>query len=444
MQKMWRLSEAGPRNLGLACTDDGLLIGHTSLIERHDGRFVVRSRGDIERLLKCAYDGEPPLGRLMSGLARVASALNANDQCLARIAAVHLQIPDLASPAVRDALAAEDVLIKYARDEGTGAANWNPALHPRTGAPPNPGWFAPTGGASHDTPGVRLAGANNPTRQSDEPSGGVDNWVRLPPAKRIDELGDFLEWLANAKPEDEQTIRAEINRYWVGDVHALSTLHSMLSEVLKPGTTREDRQHILELIDHYSHHDPAEASHFYAQLFDLLALLGAGLRPEPQAKVPGAGKPAPAEEKPPLEGSASPAAQSLAETDAAAWKLGWADRGWYFDVRLGRTLHKNFPVIDKIPNGIATSIKSIDLRAASYQNVTTLTRRLSEYAGEVSEFAGGELGEDVVRPSEIKGRALSLAVPKGSMTETQKAVIEEVRRWARTLKNPVDIIINEF
>jgi hypothetical protein len=90
------------------------------------------------------------------------------------------------------------------------------------------------------------------------------------------------------------------------------------------------------------------------------------------------------------------------------------------------------------------SIKSIDLRAASYQNVTTLTKRLSEYAGEVSEFVGGELGQDFVRPSEIKGRALSLAVPKGSMTVTQKAVIEEVRRWARTPRNPVDIIINEF
>ena len=43
-------------------------------------------------------------------------------------------------------MAAEDSLIKYARDEGTGGANWNPALHPRTGTPPNPGWFAPTDG----------------------------------------------------------------------------------------------------------------------------------------------------------------------------------------------------------------------------------------------------------------------------------------------------------
>jgi hypothetical protein len=146
MHKMWRLSDAGPRNLGLAFTDNGVLLGHTSLIERHDGLFVVRARDEIEQLLKCGYDGEPPLDRLMSGLARVASALNANDQYLARIAAVHLQIPDLASPAVCDALAAEDALIKYARDEGAGAANWNPALHPRTGTPPNPvGSLRPVG-----------------------------------------------------------------------------------------------------------------------------------------------------------------------------------------------------------------------------------------------------------------------------------------------------------
>ena len=66
----------------MACTDDGLLLGHTSLIERPGGRFVVRERGEIERLLKRAYHGEPPLDRLMSGMATVASALNANDQCL--------------------------------------------------------------------------------------------------------------------------------------------------------------------------------------------------------------------------------------------------------------------------------------------------------------------------------------------------------------------------
>jgi hypothetical protein len=93
MRQMWRRSEAGPRNLGLACTDDGLLLGHTSLVERRDGRFVVRTRDEIERLLRCAYNGEVPIDWLMSGFARVATALNGNDQCLARIAAVHLRMP---------------------------------------------------------------------------------------------------------------------------------------------------------------------------------------------------------------------------------------------------------------------------------------------------------------------------------------------------------------
>jgi hypothetical protein len=45
----WRLNEAGPDNLGLACTDDGLLLGRTLLIVRRRGRFVVRERSEIER-----------------------------------------------------------------------------------------------------------------------------------------------------------------------------------------------------------------------------------------------------------------------------------------------------------------------------------------------------------------------------------------------------------
>jgi hypothetical protein len=143
--QFWRLSEASPNNLGLAFTDAGLFLGQTPLIEERAGRFVVRERDEIERLLRRAYGGALAADRLMPGLATVASALNTNDQCVARIAAVQLRIPDLANQAARDAIEAEDSLIKYAREEG-GSADWNSALHPRSGVPPNPGWFAPTGG----------------------------------------------------------------------------------------------------------------------------------------------------------------------------------------------------------------------------------------------------------------------------------------------------------
>jgi hypothetical protein len=147
---IWRLSEYTPDNLGLAFTDDGLLLGHTPLIERRDGRYVVRKPDEIARLVKYSFPNDVAVDRLMPGLARVAAALNANDQALARIAAVHLKIPDLPSLTKRNAMVAEDALIKHTRDGGVTAADWNPALHPRAGIPPNPGWFAYTDGGQHE------------------------------------------------------------------------------------------------------------------------------------------------------------------------------------------------------------------------------------------------------------------------------------------------------
>lgn len=74
--RMWRLSETGRENLGLACAEDGLFLGRTALIEQRDGRFVVRERDDIERLLQRAYQHAGMAERLMPGLAIVTRALN--------------------------------------------------------------------------------------------------------------------------------------------------------------------------------------------------------------------------------------------------------------------------------------------------------------------------------------------------------------------------------
>ena len=121
IRNFWRLSEATEDNLGLACTDDGLVLGRTALIERHGERFVIRDRSEIERLLSHAYGQDFAADRLMPGLGVVATALNANDQCLARIAAVHLRLPDVPSVAARDDLEAADILLKYSRDDSGGS-----------------------------------------------------------------------------------------------------------------------------------------------------------------------------------------------------------------------------------------------------------------------------------------------------------------------------------
>jgi len=215
----WRLSAASEDNLGLACTADGLLLGRTPLIARCGERFVVRGQREIERLFSRAYHDAPVVERIMSGLGTVAAALNAGDRCLACIAAVHLRIPDLPDVFARERMEAEDALIKYARGEEPDP-EWDPAKHPRTGTAPNPGWFASTEGENNESSPVRTAANEDPSRRTDAPPAPHDDWVHLRPGpKRIDELADFVEWIANARPQDEQAIRAEIKRYFcdVGD-----------------------------------------------------------------------------------------------------------------------------------------------------------------------------------------------------------------------------------
>jgi len=401
---IWRLSEAGENNLGLACTDEGLLLARTPLIERRDQRFVVREQREIERLLSCAYRTDVTADRLMPALATVAAALNANDPCLARIAAVHLRISDLPDQAARDDMVAEDILIK--------AADWNAALHPRAGVPPNPGWFAPTSGTSEESSSIQTAQNNDPARRSDASPSTGDDWVRLPPGpQRIDELADFVEWIANAKPEDEPAIRAEIKRYFydVGDQGSANALNSALTVLLRPGITREDRQKLLNSLDVFTRADPAE----WVQNRNLVtgaALLAAAIT-----------------------------------SPAKAWKSGWATRGRYFEEQLSdNSLHPDFETIDNFSDGIATSIKSIDLNAATYQKTAQLTYTLNKYVNDVSEYVGGRGVNDEVSSSAITGRVLSLAIPRASMTETQRIAIEAVRVRAKTLKNPVEIVITEF
>jgi hypothetical protein len=92
----------------------------------------------------------------------------------------------------------------------------------------------------------------------------------------------------------------------------------------------------------------------------------------------------------------------------------------------------------------ATSIKSIDLNAATYQDDARLTYRLNKYVDDVVEFNGANLANDEVKLSDIQGRALHLAIPKGSMTEAQRRAIEAARRRESLGDRPLDIIITEF
>jgi hypothetical protein len=178
---------------------DGLLLGRIPLVERRDGRFVARELSEIARLVKYSFPNGIAVDRLLPGLRLVASALNANDQAGARIAAVHLRIPDLPSSAARDAMIAEDALIKYERGD------WNPDLHPRAGTAPNPGWFATTQGQQqdarrHDPDGgqsrLRVAANDDGSRRTDTPSPVADQKAPQPgnPTDEPANFNDRADW----------------------------------------------------------------------------------------------------------------------------------------------------------------------------------------------------------------------------------------------------------
>jgi hypothetical protein len=410
---MWHLSEAGDDNLGLACSDDGLLLGRTPLIEKRDGHFVVREQREIEQLLSRAYRSEVTADRIMSGLATVARALNANDQCLARIAAVHLRIPGILNGTARGAMEATDVLIKYARDEG-GDSNWNPALHPRTGTSPNPGWFAPTGGSGELSP-VRTAQNDDTKQQSDASQSIGEDRIILPPAYHNDEFDDLLGWIRNAEPKDAPAIEAEIKRqfYDRGDTSGGNTLNAMLHNILGRGVERKDRQKTLDALGPYSQSEQDdEATESWISLGILLLSL-----------IP-------------------PAAE--AEAAAVIWRLKPFIRGGYFDALFrDNSLHPLSRTIDNFNSeGVATSIKSLDLNAATYRDLGRLTSRLDKYVNELDKYAGTNWGGDDIESSDITARVLLLAVPRNSRGATQRAAIEGVRARARKLG--IDFIITDF
>ena len=137
---------------GSAAPRTGCFSAVPPLIERRGGGYAVRPWRDLERLFRRAYGSAAALDRVLPGPSLVASSLTERNLCLAQIAAVHLMLPDLPDMLARAGVVSEDRLIKAEqRGDLLNRAGWDPAEHPRAGVPPNPGWFAPTGGSPAQT-----------------------------------------------------------------------------------------------------------------------------------------------------------------------------------------------------------------------------------------------------------------------------------------------------
>lgn len=98
----------------------------------------------------------------------------------------------------------------------------------------------------------------------------------------------------------------------------------------------------------------------------------------------------------------------------------------------GGNLPRSFPTIDRFENGLATSIKSIDLSAPTYQSSTALTSRLTGYVDKVAGFNGATFDGVAVRSSDIAARGLDIAIPPGPVSAAQQAVLDQIVSYGAT------------
>jgi hypothetical protein len=111
------------------------------------------------------------------------------------------------------------------------------------------------------------------------------------------------------------------------------------------------------------------------------------------------------------------------------WQLPPLQRGIAIHRMLGQNLPRNFPVIDRFVRGVATSIKTLDLSAPTYQNIPALTSKVQGYINLMAGFQGVQW----LQAQMITARELVLAVPAGTGTQVQWAALQALQQYAANL-----------
>jgi hypothetical protein len=136
------------RGNGVYCSDDGLFIGVVPLLEPTEaGHWRPRPISDLNRDLGKCYGLPVTFDAKLTGLAAITRALCLGDIVHAKIATLHLQIPDPPSLAKSKRTTEETIDLAYRlRASGLLKADWDPTKHPRCIG----GEFAPIDDVSND------------------------------------------------------------------------------------------------------------------------------------------------------------------------------------------------------------------------------------------------------------------------------------------------------
>jgi len=124
----------------------------------------------------------------------------------------------------------------------------------------------------------------------------------------------------------------------------------------------------------------------------------------------------------------------------SVWALNKWDRGRAIEKALGHTLG-NRQTIDKLVGRTATSIKSIDLNAKTYQNMSKLGSKLREYVDDLADFKGTRYKRvDYLPGQDFDDRVLELAIPSRGVTAAQRQALEQAIRYGASRGVDVRIV----
>jgi hypothetical protein len=147
---------------GVSCDEQGVFVGDVPLLRRCTGSYghvtwSVRTAAELNDELTALYRLPVDVAAKAGALALIAAAFDRGDLAMAAIAAGQMRFPDPSSVS-RGVETNEDLIRHAAELRRSGLLKfWDPAKHPRTGTPPNPGEFATVGGQSESAPVIPVA-----------------------------------------------------------------------------------------------------------------------------------------------------------------------------------------------------------------------------------------------------------------------------------------------
>jgi hypothetical protein len=151
---------------GVSCDADGVYVGDVPLLTRSQASganksWIARPISQLNDELSALYRIPIDAASKANALALIATAFNRGDMATAAIATVQMQFPN--PPPVAKGVESRAEIERRSTELYHSALLkfWDPAKHPRTGTPPNAGWFAPVGQES-EAPNVVLVGSGGP------------------------------------------------------------------------------------------------------------------------------------------------------------------------------------------------------------------------------------------------------------------------------------------